>query len=215
MDLKAERIPEATITRLSVYSRHLQRLESNGVPRISSREIADLSDGSSAQVRKDLAYFGEFGTRGVGYDVRLLNRNLLRILGLETGRTVVIVGAGRLGRALTLYNGFEQRGFQILGIFDKDMSKISAQVGKLTVSPMDELEAFIKAEAIQIGVVTVPAAVAQETVDMLIRAGIQAILNFAPLSLAVPPEVKYRNVDLAVNMEVLSFYMALEEAAEM
>ncbi|MEL7623333.1 MAG: redox-sensing transcriptional repressor Rex [Clostridiales bacterium] len=212
--MKAERIPEATVTRLSVYSRHLQQLENNGIARVSSQEIAELVDGSSAQVRKDLAYFGEFGTRGVGYDVRLLNRNLMKILGLEKGRTAIIVGAGRLGKALTLYNGFEQRGFNIMGIFDKDMSKVGGQVGKLTVSPMYKLDEFVKSNNIQIGVITVPGFAAQETVDMLTRAGVKAVLNFAPVSVVVPPDIRCRNVDLAVNMEVLSFYMGIEESKE-
>jgi redox-sensing transcriptional repressor len=210
--LKAERIPEATATRLSVYSRHLQHLEANGVSSVSSQEIAELVDGSSAQVRKDLAYFGEFGVRGVGYDVRLLSRNLMKILGLEKGRTAVIVGAGRLGKALTLYNGFEERGFLITGIFDKDMSKVGEQVGRLTVYPMYKLDEFIKSNQIQIGVITVPRLAAQETADMLARAGIKAILNFAPITLATPQSLRCRNVDLAVNMEVLSFYMEMENS---
>jgi redox-sensing transcriptional repressor len=193
--------------RLSVYSRLLQRLEDEGAVKVSSQEIAEGMDGSSAQVRKDLAYFGEFGTRGVGYDVRLLNRSLKKILGLEKNRSVVIVGAGRLGTALTLYNGFERRGFQIKGIFDQDMSKVGTRVGALTVSPMYKLNEFIKTDQIQIGVVAVSAAAAQEIADLLGRAGVRAILNFAPRPLTVPPEIKYRSVDLAVNMEMLSFYM--------
>lgn len=212
--MKAEKIPEATILRLSVYSRHLQYLEDHGIERVSSQEIADAIDGSSAQVRKDLAYFGEFGTRGVGYDVSQLNRDLRNILGLNQPRTVVIVGAGRLGKALMMYNGFGNRGFEIKGIFDKDMSKVGEQVGALTVSPMYKLDEFIRNNQIQIGVVTVPGAAAQETVDILVRAGIKAILNFAPKTVMVSEQVKLRNVDLAVNMEVLSFHMAREESED-
>jgi len=205
--MKGARIPEATIVRLSVYSRYLQYLEDHGVTRVSSQEIAEGVDGTSAQVRKDLAYFGEFGTRGVGYDVVHLNQNLKNILGLHQPRTVVIVGAGRLGRALTLYNGFKERGFHIKGIFDKDMSKVGIEVGDLAISPLYKLDEFIKKNKIQIGVVTVPVNAAQETVDLLVGAGIQAILNFAPKKIIVPDHVKLRNVDLSVNMEVLSFYM--------
>lgn len=213
--MKASRIPEATIIRLSVYSRHLQQLEERGITQVSSQEIADLVDGTSAQVRKDLAYFGEFGTRGVGYDVAHLNANLMKILGLQENRSVVIVGAGRLGTALTLYNGFNQRGFQVMGVFDKDMSKVGELIGDhLTVSPMYKLDEFVKKNNIQIGVITVPDSAAQETVDILARAGIKAILNFAPKAIAAPPEIKTRNVDLSVNMEVLSFYMANEESGE-
>lgn len=209
--MKADKIPEATIIRLSVYSRNLQHMEDIGVTKVSSQEIADAADGSSAQVRKDLAYFGEFGTRGVGYEVKHLNRNLKKILGLTKPRSVVIVGAGRLGKALTLYNGFGNRGFRIMGIFDKDMSKVGEQIGDLTISPMYKLDEFIKKNEIQMGVITVPAVAAQETVDIMTRAGIKAILNFAPKNLNVSNDIKLRNVDLAVNMEVLSFYMGLDE----
>ncbi len=209
--MKAEKIPEATIIRLSVYSRNLQYMEEMGITKVSSQEIADATDGSSAQVRKDLAYFGEFGTRGVGYEVKHLNRHLKKILGLTKPRSVVIVGAGRLGKALMLYNGFGNRGFRVMGIFDKDMSKVGEQVGDLTISPMYKLDQFIKTHNIQMGVVTVPAAAAQETVDIMTRAGVKAILNFAPKNLIVADDVKLRNVDLAVNLEVLSFYMGLEE----
>jgi redox-sensing transcriptional repressor len=208
--MKAERIPEATIMRLSVYSRHIQHLEDNKIARVSSQEIAEAVDGTSAQVRKDLAYFGEFGTRGVGYEVTHLNQNLKNILGLNKPRSVVIVGAGRLGKALLLYNGFQDRGFDIKGIFDKDMSKVGEEAGKLSISPLYKLDEFVKINEIQIGVITVPATAAQESADLLVRAGVKAILNFAPKHITVPEHIKIRNVDLAVHMEVLSFYMEEE-----
>lgn len=209
--MKSEKIPEATIKRLSVYSRHLQVLEVSGVARVSSQDIAEAVDGTSAQVRKDLAYFGEFGTRGVGYDVKDLNHNLMKILGLNNPRSVVIVGAGHLGRALMLYNGFANRGFKVKGIFDKDMSKVGEIIGEVAVSPLYKLDGFVKDNEIQIGIIAVPAVAAQETVDILTRAGIKAILNFAPKVVTVAEGTVFRNVDLSVSMEVLSFYMEQDE----
>lgn len=209
--LKTEKIPEATIMRLSVYSRHLNYLEQSGVTTVSSQEISDGMDGSSAQVRKDLAYFGEFGTRGVGYDVKDLNRNLKRILGLSHSLKVVIVGAGNLGAALSQYRGFLDRGFSILAAFDRDMSKAGGSLSQIPIYPMYKLDEFVRQNQVDIGVVAVPAASAQETVDILVRAGVRGILNFAPKTVSTPGDVELRNVDLSVNMEILSFYLGLKE----
>jgi redox-sensing transcriptional repressor len=209
--LKTEKIPEATITRLSVYSRHLNSLEQSGVTTVSSQDISMVIDGSPAQVRKDLAYFGEFGTRGVGYDVKDLNRNLKKILGLSHSWKVVIVGAGNLGSALCQYKGFLDRGFNILAAFDRDMSKAGAFLNQVPIYPMYKLDEFVRQNQVTIGVVAVPAASAQETVDILVRAGVSGILNFAPKAVATPGDVELRSVDLSVNMEILSFYLGLRE----
>jgi len=214
MFLKANKIPEATITRLSVYSRVLQILEKNGTLRVSSEEIAQLMDGTAAQVRKDLAYFGEFGTRGIGYDVSGLNKNLMKVLGLNKGRNVAIVGAGRVGRSLALYSGFEKRGFRNLGIFDVEHSRVGGQVGELTVMSMNEIDDFVKEHNVQMGVVAVPAFYAQEVANCLIKAGVRSLLNFAPVSLVVPLGFPVRYVDLSILMETLSFYMGIEEQKE-
>lgn len=203
--MKKLKIPEATVIRLSGYSRFLKQLEQNGVNTVSSADIAEGVDGSPAQVRKDLAYFGEFGTRGVGYNVTDLNDHIIKILGLNSSWKVIIVGAGNLGSALTQYKGFKERGFDILALFDNDKTKIGHRISGVPIYDVREAETFIKGNEVKIAIVAVPAAYAQETVNMLARAGVKAILNFAPQVIAVPPHVEYRKVDLAVNLEVLTF----------
>ncbi|KGK91222.1 redox-sensing transcriptional repressor rex [Desulfosporosinus sp. HMP52] len=203
--MKTLKIPEATIIRLSVYSRHLTDVDRKGIITTSSGEIADGVGVSPAQVRKDLAYFGEFGTRGVGYNVKDLRQHIMRILGLGVEWSVTLVGVGNLGLALSTYKGFRDRGFVITSIFDADPKKIGTKIEGVEVLPIEQLETVVKQNNTQIGIVAVPASVAQETVDKLIKSGVSAILNFAPIVLNVPPEIELRNVDLAVNLEVLTF----------
>jgi redox-sensing transcriptional repressor len=203
--LKTLKIPEATIIRLSVYSRHLTEVDRKGIITTSSGDIADGVGVSPAQVRKDLAYFGEFGTRGVGYNVKDLRQHILRILGLSVDWSVTIVGVGNLGLALSSYKGFSERGFIITSIFDSDPAKVGTMIGDVEVLPIEQLEEVVKRNRTQIGIVAVPAVAAQEIADQLIKAGVQAILNFAPVVLNVPPEIELRNVDLVVNLEVLTF----------
>jgi len=206
--MKAYKIPEATVQRLSIYSRHLAQLISEGVITVSSGEIARGVGVSSAQVRKDLAYFGEFGTRGVGYNVQELYSHIMRILGLNHSWNVMIVGAGKLGSALAVYKGFEDRGFKVRSILDTSEERIGQQLGDLVVEPLDVLEDRVCRENIDIGIITVPAAAAQEVTDKLVRAGVKAVLNFSPRVLKVPDWVVLRNVDLSVNLEVLSFNLS-------
>ena len=203
--MKTLKIPEATIIRLSVYSRHLTEVDRKGIITTSSGDIADGVGVSPAQVRKDLAYFGEFGTRGVGYNVKDLRQHILRILGLSVDWSVTLVGAGNLGLALSSYKGFSERGFIITSIFDSDSSKVGTLIGDVEILPIEQLEVVVKQNRTQIGIVAVPADVAQEIANQLIKAGVQAILNFAPVVLNVPPEIELRNVDLVVNLEVLTF----------
>ena len=203
--MKTLKIPEATIIRLSVYSRHLTEVDRKGIITTSSGDIADGVGVSPAQVRKDLAYFGEFGTRGVGYNVKDLRQHILRILGLSVDWSVTLVGVGNLGLALSSYKGFSERGFIITSIFDSDPSKVGTSIGNVEVLPIEQLEVVVKQNRTQIGIVAVPAVVAQEIADQLIKSGVQAILNFAPVVLNVPPEIELRNVDLVVNLEVLTF----------
>ena len=203
--MKTLKIPEATIIRLSVYSRHLTDVDRKGIITTSSGDIAEGVGVSPAQVRKDLAYFGEFGTRGVGYNVKDLRRHILRILNLSDVWSVCLVGAGNLGLALSTYKGFRERGFMITGIFDADPKKVGTMIGDVEVLPINQLVEVAKQNRTQIGIIAVPAVAAQETADQLIQAGVQAILNFAPVVLNVPPEIELRNVDLAVNLEVLTF----------
>ncbi len=203
--MKTLKIPEATIIRLSVYSRHLTEVDRKGIITTSSGNIAEGVGVSPAQVRKDLAYFGEFGTRGVGYNVKDLRQHILRILGLSVDWSVSLVGAGNLGLALSTYKGFRDRGFIITSIFDADPQKIGTMIGNVEVMPIEKLIEVTKQNHTQIGIVTVPGAAAQEIADKLIKAGVQAILNFAPVVLNIPPEIELRNVDLTVNLEVLTF----------
>lgn len=207
--MKAFKIPEATVMRLSIYSRYLHQLMEEGEETISSGEIAHGVGVSSAQVRKDLAYFGEFGTRGVGYKVSDLYCQLMKILGLDHRWNTIIVGAGKLGSALALYQGFFERGFNICAILDVNPNIIGNKLGNLEIKSLDQLAALVGEHQINIGVIAVPAAHAQDVTEQLLAAGVKAILNFSPRVLKVPPDIVLRNVDLSVNLEVLSFNLAL------
>jgi redox-sensing transcriptional repressor len=197
-----------TIHRLSVYTRCLLQLEEDGVKTISSQEMADRFNLNSAQVRKDLAYFGEFGVRGIGYYVAGLKGELQRILGLDRQWPVVLVGFGNLGSALFHYKGFGRQGFRIAAIVDDDPAKVAREVESVPVVHSRDLAREAKARGIQIAIVAVPAESAQAVTDQLVSAGIRAILNFAPARLKVPREVRLQNVDLSIELETLSFYLA-------
>lgn len=209
--MKVYKIPEATVMRLSVYSRFLHQLLGEGVGTVSSEDIAQGVGVSSAQVRKDLAYFGEFGTRGVGYRVDELYGHLKDILGLDREWDVILVGAGKLGSALALYQGFAERGFHVSTIVDTDQEIIGTKLGKVTVEPIDVMTQRVQEKGIKVGVLTVPASAAQNVAELLVEAGIKAILNFSPRVLKVPNTVILRNVDLSVNLEVLSFNLSLNK----
>jgi redox-sensing transcriptional repressor len=197
-----------TIHRLSVYTRCLLQLEEDGVKTISSQEMADRFNLNSAQVRKDLAYFGEFGVRGIGYYVAGLKGELQRILGLDRQWPVVLIGFGNLGSALFHYKGFGRQGFRIAAIVDDDPAKVAREVDSVPVVHSRDLAREAKARGIQIAIVAVPAESAQAVTDQLVSAGIRAILNFAPARLKVPREVRLQNVDLSIELETLSFYLA-------
>jgi redox-sensing transcriptional repressor len=206
--IPVESISELTINRLSVYLRCLQQLETEGVTTVSSQELADRFHLNSAQIRKDLAYFGEFGIRGVGYNVTQLREHLVNILGLNEERRVLVVGAGNLGIALSHYSGFNTGGFRIVAILDSDAQKVGRKVpGGLAVEAVSALSKIVKERKVHIGVITVPAAEAQRVYDDLVAAGVQAVLNFAPAQLKGHPEVKLKNVDLKINLELLSFFL--------
>lgn len=209
--MKVYKIPEATVIRLSIYSRYLQQLLDEKVETVSSSEIANGVGVSPAQVRKDLAYFGEFGTRGVGYKVHELYMNLISILGLNRKWNAIIVGAGKLGSALALYQGFYGRGFHIVSVLDTDPQIIGSDLNGIKVEPLENLERRVKEDDVKIGIVTVPALSAQDVTDTLIEAGVCSILNFSPRVLKVPNGIVLRNIDLSVNLEVLSFHLAQEK----
>ncbi|OGL11556.1 MAG: redox-sensing transcriptional repressor Rex [Candidatus Rokubacteria bacterium RIFCSPLOWO2_12_FULL_71_22] len=202
------KIPEMTIRRLSVYTRCLLQLEEDGVKTVSSQELAERFNLNSAQVRKDLAYFGEFGVRGIGYYVSGLKAELQRILGLDREWTVALVGFGNLGSALFHYKGFGRQGFRIAAIFDDDPGKIGRAVDSTPVFSSHDIGREIKARGIQIAIVAVPPEAAPAVTDQLVEAGIRAILNFAPARLKAPKDVRLKNVDLSIELETLSFYLA-------
>ena len=208
-----ETVSELTTNRLSIYLRCLNELERAGVETISSQGLAEQFHLNAAQIRKDLAYFGEFGVRGVGYYVKDLRRHLREILGLDRRLRVAILGAGNLGLALADYPGFRQEGFEIAALFDT----LNEKVGHLSkagvpIHDIRQLKRIVRQERVSIGVIAVPAAAAQNVVNLVVAAGIKAILNFSPGTLTVPPDVKLKSVDLTVSLESLSFYLAQGEA---
>ncbi|MCG9966480.1 redox-sensing transcriptional repressor Rex [Pelotomaculum terephthalicicum JT] len=202
--MKTLRVPEATITRLSVYSRFLEYLDRRGIVTVSSREIAQGVGVGPAQVRKDLAYFGEFGTRGVGYNVKDLMRYTLKILGLDEPWPLVLVGAGNLGFALCTYKGFNERGFSIIGVFDNDPNKIGKKIVDLEVYHLDKMAEVIARHNVKVGIIAVPSQAAQEVTDLMVKNGLLAILNYAPVALNVPENIEMRNVDMATKLEILT-----------
>jgi redox-sensing transcriptional repressor len=208
----ADQVSELTTNRLSVYLRCLNVLEESGVRTISSQALAEQFHLNAAQIRKDLAYFGEFGVRGVGYYVRDLKRHLRQILGLDRKLRVAIVGAGNLGLALADYPGFRQEGFEISALFDSMSQKVGQQSrGGVPIHDINDLKKFVRKESIRIGVIAVPAGAAQNVADLLAAVGIKAILNFSPGTLQVPAGVKLKSVDLTVSLESLSFHLARGE----
>lgn len=211
--MKKEKIPKATIARLPLYLRSLSELAEKGVPVVSSYELAELSGGNAAQLRKDLSYFGEFGTRGVGYDVEHLLYQISKFLGLTRDRNIAIIGMGRLGPALLGYQGFKEKGFKITAVFDNDIRKIGKKLNNIEVLDIDLMEGVIKEENIEIGVITVPAVAAQQVANRLVAAGIKAILNFAPTKIEVPEDVTLRQVDLAVELQILSYHQTRKGAS--
>jgi redox-sensing transcriptional repressor len=208
-----DQVSELTAGRLSVYLRCLNTLDAAGVKTISSKALAEQFQLNAAQIRKDLAYFGEFGVRGVGYYVKELKRHLRMILGLDRTVRVAILGAGNLGLALADYPGFRQEGFAIVALFDTERSKIGRRSkGGVRIFDIGEFRRSVKRDSIDIAVVAVPADSAQGVVNAAVHAGIRAILNFSPGALKVPPGVKLKNVDLTVSLESLSFFLARGEA---
>ena len=204
-----ESVSELTTNRLSVYLRCLNALDAAGVKTISSQALAEQFHLNAAQIRKDLAYFGEFGVRGVGYYVRELRSHLRQILGLDQRVRVGIMGAGNLGLALADYPGFRLEGFEIAALFDTVREKIGQQSrGGVPIFDVADLRRIVRRERIRIAVIAVPAAAAQAVLQTVVAAGIKAVLNFSPGTLKVPADVKMKSVDLTVSLESLSFFLA-------
>ena len=211
----ADQVSELTTNRLSVYLRCLNVLEDAGARTISSQALAEQFHLNAAQIRKDLAYFGEFGVRGVGYYVRDLKRHLRQILGLDRKLRVAIMGAGNLGLALADYPGFRQEGFEISALFDTLKEKVGQQSRSgVPIHDISELKKVARREGIRIAVIAVPAPYAQHVLSLVVTAGIKAVLNFSPGTLQVPPDVKLKSVDLTVSLESLSFFLAQGESDE-
>jgi redox-sensing transcriptional repressor len=200
------KIPEATVARLPLYLRSLFESQHAGVTTISSERLAELAGVNAAKVRKDLSYLGSYGTRGVGYDVEYLLFQMSRELGLTHDWPVAIVGLGNLGQALANYGGFGDRGYPIVALCDADRSVVGTTVNGVVVRHVDDLPDIAAEHGIAIGIIATPAAAAQDVADRLVAAGVSSILNFAPTVITVPDEVSLRKVDLAVELQILSFY---------
>jgi redox-sensing transcriptional repressor len=203
---RIRRIPEATVARLPVYLRSLAELVDEKVTTVSSERLAEMAGVNAAKVRKDLSYLGSYGTRGVGYDVEYLLFQMSRELGLTHDWPVVIVGAGNLGQALANYGGFTQRGFPVAVLVDADRSKVGQTIHGIPVHHIDELPRLTEDRSIGIGIIATPASAAQDVADRLVAAGIRSILNFAPAVISVPEGTSLRKVDLALELQILSFY---------
>ncbi len=205
-------VPEATVVRLALYLRVLGVLADGAVATVSSEELASAAGVGSAKLRKDLSFLGSNGTRGVGYDVPRLVARLEATLGLDRKHQVALVGAGNLGHALAGYEGFSRRGFTVTALFDNDVTRVGERVGGTEIRHLDELHQVCAELGITIAVVATPADAAQHVCDLLVAAGVHCILNFAPVELVVPDRVDVRKVDLAVEMQVLSFHLTRRAA---
>ena len=214
MSDRARRIPEATVARLPVYLRSLAELHDDKIATVSSERLAEMAGVNAAKVRKDLSYLGSYGTRGVGYDVEYLSFQMSRELGLTHDWPVVIVGAGNLGQALANYGGFRQRGFPVAALLDASREKVGGYIHGVPVHHMDDLPELAEDLGIAIGIIATPASVAQEVADQLVAAGVRSILNFAPAVITVPPTASLRKVDLALELQILSFYQEHREVEE-
>ena len=203
-------VPAVTVPRLALYLRKLREFRARGVERVSSKDLAEAIDLNAAQIRKDFSYFGEFGTRGVGYEVDSLIDVITRSLGLHRTWNVAIIGAGLLGTALARYRGFGEQGFHLVAMFDSSATVIGANYGEGRVRSVSGLEEFCAEERVDIAVVTVPASEAQATIERLVAAGVRAILNFAPVRVHTPDGVLVRQVDLSSELMALSFHLDRE-----
>ena len=202
-------IPPATVQRLPLYLQCLEHLDNNSVG-ISSKKIAEIAKVNDAQVRRDLSYLGTLGTRGVGYNILTLRKQLELELGLADGLSAIIIGVGNLGSALAEYGGFKEKGFKIVGLFDSDSNKLNKQIGSLAVKSLSEIKNTCEKYNVSIGIIATPEKVAEEIADKLIDSGIKSILNFAPIMLKNKPGIQIRSVDLSQELQILSYYLDRE-----
>jgi len=200
-------IPDIVIGRLPIYLRTLKRLMQQGKEVTSSQELGEHLGISSAQIRKDLSHFGEFGKQGTGYDIAYLCRQLEKILKVDCVWPVAMIGAGYLGHALASYDGFENRGFHIIGVFDSSVDKIGTTVGSLTVEPMEMVQDYVQKYQCQIAIMAVPAEAAQVVADILIEVGIRSILCYAPITLNIPKHIRVEYIDPVIHFQHMTFYL--------
>jgi len=209
---RPESIPNPAVRRLSLYLRQLESFERKGRRTISSKQLGESLRLTDAQVRKDLAYFGQFGHPGIGYKVEDLILELRKILGTDKTWNVVLVGAGNIGRAMAGYRGFDRKGFKVVAVFDNDPTKLGKKLGGFTVQPQSEITEAVHKHAVRLAILAVPADSAQDVADELINAGVRGLLNFAPVSLTVPAHVALQTVDMAVQLEQLAFQVTFLDA---
>lgn len=200
-------IPRKTIYRLSIYLRCLQRLNANAIRTVSSDALAKAAGVKPTQLRKDLAFVGQFGTRGLGYDVEILSQRISDLLGTNSLQPVILVGVGNLGSALLTYKGFQQEGFEIVAAFDLDAGRKRARGANTPIYPMEAMAKLIEERGVRMAILTVPASAAQDVANQLVAAGVGGILNFAPIVLSVPEDVTVNNVNLAIELENLSYFI--------
>jgi redox-sensing transcriptional repressor len=205
--MNAEKIPDIIIGRLPVYLRALQHMADHGAKTTSSQELGEHVGISAAQIRKDISQFGEFGKQGTGYSIQFLIDKLREILKVNRIWDVVIVGAGDMGTALANYQGFSNRGFRVVAIFDNNREKVGRKIGNFTIEDSEKMVERIKTAGIKIAMLTVPAAAAQEVADKLVQAGVKAILNYAPITLNVPHNVKIQYIDPSTHLQRMTYYL--------
>jgi redox-sensing transcriptional repressor len=211
--MRPDAVPAPTVRRLSLYLRELEAMQEEGKATVSSKELGEALSLTDAQVRKDLACFGQFGQPGIGYQVSDLVGRVRGILGADRPRNVVLVGAGQLGTALTRHKGFGDKGFRLVAVFDGDAERIGRAAGpdlELVIRSMDELDSVVAEHKVRLGIICVPATSAQEVADRLTKAGVKGLMNFAPVTLKVPEGVAVTGVDLAVQLEQVSFQVGVE-----
>ncbi len=208
---RIETPPDVVIRRLPLYARSLRYLLQEEVRSVSSQELGERINVTAAQIRKDLSYFGEFGKQGIGYDVEKLLHQIERILGLNQEWPVALIGIGHLGEAIARYEGFRRQGIRIAALFDSDSSKIGTDINGLTVMNDDQIDRVLREQAIKLAIIAVPASRAQEVADMLVTAGVRAVLNYAPVVIQVPEHVWVRHIDPVAVLHSMTYYLAREE----
>ena len=208
---RIETPPDVVIRRLPLYARSLRYLLEEGISSVSSQELGDRINVTAAQIRKDLSYFGEFGKQGIGYDVEKLLNQIERILGLTQEWPVALIGIGHLGEAIARYEGFRSQGIRIAALFDSDPTKIGNEIGGMSIAGDDQIDRIVREQGIKLAIVAVPASRAQEVADLLVAAGVRAILNYAPVVIQVPEGVWVRHIDPVAVLHSMTYYLAREE----